>query len=319
MGLIYATAMMLCSFFSALSDFSFNFYMNKTALKVRCATLIALYDKLLTLPQHQLSNFSSGQLINFMSTDVDRIVNFVTSFHSFWSMPVNICIALYLLYREVSPLTLILMVILFQMGYAFGSGLLCAILMIPLNNYIATKIGKMSNKLMHYKDQRLKLVQEVIRSMKTVKLSNWEPFFYNKINKLREKELKYLRMRKYLDAVCVYLWASAPLLITITILTTYTLIMKEQLTAAKVFTSLALVNILIMPLNAFPWVLNSLIEANVSKKRLDKFFNLTAIPLQSIYSLTDSVDQVLVLDEANFEWANGFSVGPLSFEGKKVC
>lgn len=59
-------------------------------------------------------------------------------------MPFNIVIALYLLYREV--------------GLAFLSGLVCAILMVPLNKYVASKIGQMSVKLMTYKDQRLKLV-----------------------------------------------------------------------------------------------------------------------------------------------------------------
>ncbi|CAD5232242.1 unnamed protein product [Bursaphelenchus xylophilus] len=303
MGFLYAFLMMICSFSSAVCDFTFNFQMNKIALKVRCATLVALYDKVLTLPQNQLAHFSTGEIINFMSTDLDRIVAFVTSFHAFWSMPVNIMIALYLLYRE--------------MGLAFFSGLFCAILMIPLNNYIASKIGKMSKSLMEFKDQRLKLVQEVLRAMRIVKLSNWEPFFEKKIDQIRQNELRCLKYRKYLDAVCVYLWASAPLLITITILTTYTMIMGETLTAAKVFTSLALVNILILPLNAFPWVLNSLIEAQVSKKRMDRFFALDTMPLHCIYSLTESSDQLLVLEDARFEWNNGFAVSGINFVGNK--
>ncbi|CAD5224372.1 unnamed protein product [Bursaphelenchus okinawaensis] len=302
-GILYATLMMLCSFGSAICDFTFNFHMNKIALKVRCATLVALYDKVLTLPQNQLAHFSTGEIINFMSTDLDRIVSFVTSFHAFWSMPVNIMIALYLLYRE--------------MGLAFFSGLFCAVLMIPLNNYIASKIGNMSQSLMEFKDQRLKLVQEVLRAMRIVKLSNWEPFFEEKINKIRKEELRCLKYRKYLDAVCVYLWASAPLLITITILTTYTMIMGETLTAAKVFTSLALVNILILPLNAFPWVLNSLIEARVSKIRMDRFFALETMPLHCIYSLTESSDHLLVLEDARFEWNSGFSVSGINFVGPK--
>ena len=89
------------------------------AIKVRCATMIALYDRLLTLPQHQLSAVSSGQLINFITTDVDRIVSFITSFHAFWSMPLTFAVALYLLYREV--------------GLAFLTGLGCALILVPIN------------------------------------------------------------------------------------------------------------------------------------------------------------------------------------------
>lgn len=93
--------MLFSAFFSSLCNFNFNFYVNKVSLKVRCALLIAVYDKLLQIPSCRLSQFSSGQLINFMSTDVDRVVGFVTSFHAVWSMPMNLIIALYLLYREV--------------------------------------------------------------------------------------------------------------------------------------------------------------------------------------------------------------------------
>lgn len=78
------------------------------------------------------------------------------------------------------------------------------------------------------------MVTETIRCIRVLKLNNWEPFFEAKIKKIRTKELKYLRARKYLDAICVYLWASAPILINIAILTTYSLVLKEQLTAAKV-------------------------------------------------------------------------------------
>ena len=38
------------------------------------------------------------------------------------------------------------------------------------------------------------------------------------------------------------------------------------LSSATVFTSLALFNMMMMPLNAFPWVLNGLVEAWVSMK-----------------------------------------------------
>lgn len=93
--------MFLSAFLSSICSFNFNFYVNKVSLKVRCALLTAVYDKLLQIPMCRLSKFSTGQIINFISTDVDRIVGFFTSFHAVWSMPMNLAIALYLLYKEV--------------------------------------------------------------------------------------------------------------------------------------------------------------------------------------------------------------------------
>lgn len=44
--------------------------------------------------------------------------------------------------------------------------------------------------------------------------------------------------------------------------------MGTSLSPAQVFTTLALLNMLIFPMNAFPWVINGAIEARVSAKRL---------------------------------------------------
>lgn len=94
------------------------------------------------------------------------------------------------------------------------------------------------------------MIRETMEGIKVVKMSGWEDYFENKIKEYRADELKYLKVntfhlyrstyfsfqaRKYLDAICVYLWASAPLLIFLSIITTYTLVLHEKLTAAKVW------------------------------------------------------------------------------------
>jgi len=50
--------------------------------------------------------------------------------------------------------------------------------------------------------------------------------------------------------------------------------MGNRLTAATTYTSVALLNMLIGPLNAFPWVLNGLTEAWVSLKRVQQLINV---------------------------------------------
>lgn len=96
------------------------------------------------------------------------------------------------------------------------------------------------------------------------------------IIEMREGELKYLKGRKYLDALCVYFWATTPVLISILTFGTY-VIMGKNLTAATVFTSMALMNMLISPLNAFPWVLNGLTEAWVSLRRIQRFLDVRSL------------------------------------------
>ena len=78
-----------------------------------------------------------------MSTDTDRMVNFCASFHQFWSLPAQVGVALFLLHAQV--------------GVAFLAGLGFALLLIPVNRWLAQRIGSLSASLMAQKDARVKV------------------------------------------------------------------------------------------------------------------------------------------------------------------
>ncbi len=104
--------------------------------------------------------------------------------------------------------------------------------------------------------------------------THFTPFTFHTL--YRALELKALKGRKYLDALCVYFWATTPVLISILTFATY-VAMGNTLTAAKVFTSVALFSVLVSPLNAFPWVVNGLVEAWVSLRRVSRFLQLSEL------------------------------------------
>ena len=92
------------------------------------------------------------------------------------------------------------------------------------------------------------------------------------MNEAREGEVQALTARKYLDALCVYFWAATSLLFSLFTFGLF-VFLGHKLTAEVVFTSLALFNVLISPLNSFPWVLNGIVEAIVSVRRLQGFLS----------------------------------------------
>lgn len=61
-------------------------------------------------------------------------------------------------------------------------------------------------------------------------------------------------------------------------------LLGNPLTASTTYTSVALLNMLIGPLNAFPWVLNGLIEAWVSIKRVQEILDVF-FPFCYLYSI----------------------------------
>ncbi|NXO20870.1 MRP7 protein, partial [Cisticola juncidis] len=269
-GVLYALGLFAGSFLGALLRNQFSYEMNKTALMVRAAVISAIYRKALRVSSTSLARFTVGEIVNFMSTDTDRLVNFCHSFHELWSLPVQLAITLYLLYQQV--------------GVAFLGGVALALLLVPINKIIANRIMANNERMLKHKDTRVKLMTEFLCGIRVIKFYAWEKHFSSRTNACRAAELQKLRAIGYLDALCVYMWAALPVVVSIAIFVTYVLL-GHQLTATKVFTALALVGMLILPLNGFPWVLNAILEAKVSLDRIQQFFKLMDQDLEAYYAL----------------------------------
>lgn len=142
-GYAYAGLLLACTFLGSLSSTHFSYRINVVGLKIRAALITTIYRKTLAVSSVALSEFSLGEVVNFMSVDTDRMVDFCPSFHQLWSLPVQVGVALYLLYNQV--------------GMAFLAGLAFAVLLVPLNRWIAVKIGQLSTRMMLQKDSRVKV------------------------------------------------------------------------------------------------------------------------------------------------------------------
>uniref|UniRef100_A0A8C4HU33 ATP-binding cassette sub-family C member 10 n=1 Tax=Dicentrarchus labrax TaxID=13489 RepID=A0A8C4HU33_DICLA len=197
----------------------FVFEVSKVALSARAALVSAIYGKALQVSGSSLAGFTLGEVVNLMSTDSDRVGNFFNSFHELWSMPFRFIITLYLLYLQV--------------GVAFLGGLGVALLLVPFNKFLASRILSNNKQMLRCKDSRVKLMTEILFGIRVIKFYNWEPHFTQKVADCRKQELSHLKAIKYLDAMCVYTWAALPVVISILTFVTYVLL-GHQLTAAKV-------------------------------------------------------------------------------------
>nr|UOU03344.1 ATP-binding cassette subfamily C10 [Brachionus rubens] len=292
MGLMYALALFISSLTGSLINVHFSNLLNKFCLRVRLALISLIYRKAVVVKLNELNKFSIGQIVNYMSIDSDSIVNAFPSFHSCWSLPFQLIITLYLLYLQI--------------GLSFLVGVIFVIVMIPINKFLSDFIGKVQVKMMNFKDERVKLMTEFLDGIRVIKFCAWEKYFIKRIEKVREQELNQLKSKKYLDAGCVYFWATTPILMSVLTFSTYVWL-RNPLTPAKVFTSLALFNMLIMPLNNFPWVINGLVQSLVSIRRLEKFLNLDNLNWLQFYTYNeiDQVDKLLIdVRASDFNWNN---------------
>ncbi|KAH8269735.1 hypothetical protein KR018_008658 [Drosophila ironensis] len=262
----YALGLFGSTLLSALCATHFDWRMAMVSMKMRVGVVNAIYRK--ALEARGLKE-SKPDMLNLMSTDTDRIVNSCISFHFFWSIPFRLFTTLYLLYL--------------QLGAAFLAGVIFAALLIPINRWLAKRIGVYSSGLMTAKDARLSATTETMQGAKQIKINAWEDIFITKIRGLRQEELRFLSKRKYLDAMCVYFWATTPVLMC---LLTFgvSVLLGNPLVASTTYASVALLYMLIGPLNAFPWVLNGLIEAWVSIKRVQQLMDVPNLDYSSYYN-----------------------------------
>lgn len=67
------------------------------------------------------------------------------------------------------------------MGVTFLAGVAFTVFLIPVNKYIAGKIGSYATKMMEAKDERVSAVSETLRGIRVLKLHVWEEHFLEKV------------------------------------------------------------------------------------------------------------------------------------------
>lgn len=100
-------------------------------------------------------DFTVGEIINLMSVDCERLDDMAGYLWMFWSAPLQITIALVLLWG--------------QLGAAVLTGVTIMVLLIPLNAFLAVKSRRYQVQQMKLKDARIKLMNEVLTGMKVIK------------------------------------------------------------------------------------------------------------------------------------------------------
>ncbi|RHY24174.1 hypothetical protein DYB32_008959, partial [Aphanomyces invadans] len=283
-GLWYAAAIFVSGVVQSFSLRQYFFLCFETGLRFRSAIVTAVYQKSLVLAASARAKKSTGEITNLMSVDAQRLQEITNYLHAIWYALFQIGISSYLLYL--------------QLGVSFLAGVIVMLLIIPATAAISQYMRTLQRALMTVKDERVKVVYEVLSGIKVIKLQAWENSFTNRVMQFRSNELERLRTYIYARAASSMVFNGVPSLVTVTSFFAY-VYMGNSLDVGTALTSLALFNILRFPLFMLPNVINSLVEAQVSFKRLEEFFTMeerepvTAGPLK-VTSIS--------LQHADFEW-----------------
>lgn len=92
-------------------------------------------------------------------------------------------------------------------------GVAIMITLIPVHGFFSKKYFALEMRKMKYKDERAKLMNEILSGIKILKLYAWEPSFEEQVQKIRQKEISVLKENAYLLAAMTVVWSCTPLLV----------------------------------------------------------------------------------------------------------
>ncbi|XP_046548060.1 multidrug resistance-associated protein 1-like [Haliotis rubra] len=203
--------------------------------------------------------YSMGEMTNYMSSDTETIAYHLTHLTEVIFTPIHFIVVFYQLFNILGP--------------SAGFGLLVILLIMPINTYVAVRMQSLIEENSKQKDEKMKLLNEVLTGMKVLKLYAWEKCFGDKLNAAREKELEGLKQLLSIRAFSIFSWNAAPFVISIVMFCGFFYLNGDSiLTAKSAFAIVSLMNILRYAINQTPEVVFDLIKADVSIKRLQEFF-----------------------------------------------
>ncbi|GFN99336.1 multidrug resistance-associated protein 1 [Plakobranchus ocellatus] len=287
-GYVYASSFFVVSSIGSIM-FNQNFHIGMSlGMRIKAALIAAVYKKSLTVSNESKKETTVGEIVNLMAVDCQRMQDVTGYLWMLWSAPLQISLALYLLWGTLGVATL--------------AGLAVMLLLMPLNGLIAAKMRKFQIQQMKFKDQRIKLMTEVLNGIKVLKLYAWEPSFQEKVEEIRRQELKVLRNTAYLNACSTFFWTCAPFFVTLATFATYVLVSEDHyLDANKAFVALSLFNILRFPINLLPMLASFVVQASVSVKRIGKFLRQDDLDPTSVNYDPDS-EAAISISRGVFTW-----------------
>ncbi|CAM1502994.1 Fc.00g077700.m01.CDS01 [Cosmosporella sp. VM-42] len=291
-GAAIALAMFACAVFQTTMIHQYFQLTFVTGMHIKGGLGSAIYRKSLRLSNEGRSSKTTGDIVNYMAVDAQRLQDLTQFAQQAWSAPFQIIICMVSLYNLV--------------GWSMFAGIVVMIVMMPVQGFVARLMKNMQKVQMKNKDSRSRLINEIINNMKSIKLYAWGSAFMNKLNYVRnEQELKNLRKIGATQAFANFTWTTAPFFVSCSTFTVFVLTQDRPLTTEIVFPALALFNLLTFPLAVLPMVITAIVEASVAVGRLTSF--LVAEELQpnaiTIGPAPDALgEETVIIRNGTFSW-----------------
>ncbi|RVX14781.1 ABC transporter C family member 3 [Vitis vinifera] len=273
---------------SCLSVRHWLFRLEQIGIRIRAVLITMIYNKGLTLSCQSKQGHTTGEIINFMSVDAERIGGFSWYMHDPWILIMQVALALLILYRNLGLASVA----------AFFETVIVMLTNVPLGKWKE----KFQDKLMESKDKRMKATSEILRNMRILKLQGWEMKFLSKIMDLRKNETGWLKKYLYTLAMTTFVLLGAPTFVSVVTFGTC-MLLGIPLESGKILSSIATFRILQQPIYHLPDLISAIAQTKVSLDRIASFLCLDDLQSDVIERLPKgSSDTAIEIVDGNFSW-----------------
>ncbi|KAL0418604.1 UNVERIFIED_CONTAM: ABC transporter C family member 5 [Sesamum radiatum] len=257
-------------------------------MHVRSALTAMVYRKGLRLSSSARQSHTSGEIVNYMAVDVQRVGDYSWYLHDIWMLPLQIILALAILYKNV--------------GIASVATLIATIISIVATIPLARIQEDYQDKLMTAKDDRMRKTSECLRNMRILKLQAWEDRYRLILEEMRGVEFKYLRKALYSQAFITFIFWSSPIFVSAVTFGTC-IMLGGHLTAGSVLSALATFRILQEPLRNFPDLVSMMAQTKVSLDRITGFLHEEELQEDATIALPRGISNVAIeIKDGEFSW-----------------
>ena len=251
-GLILAGIFTLTSLVYPLICTQKNFFTELCAIRIRNSLFNLIYNKSL-----QSSNLSEELGINLLQVDVTKIYEFYWFLPYFISIPFQIGIAIYLIYKQV--------------GNAVWIAIISILIAMFSNFLLRSTCSKSIDAIMKLRDERIQQSTQLLTNIKMIKAYSWEDYFFSKLTNIQEIEVSKMKSLNILYSCNLFYFWSLPSLVVVIVFAYYTVFMGQDLNSSKAFITLTTLFLLQVPLMGIPLAGTKCLQLLVSHKRMNKF------------------------------------------------
>ncbi|KAJ6501692.1 hypothetical protein C8R47DRAFT_1193380 [Mycena vitilis] len=233
-----------------------------------------------------------GKITNLVTTDLGNITDSRDFLFLFLLIPFEIILCVIFLYMVL--------------GWSAFVGMGVMVLLFPLPGYVAKMVQTVQQQRLKKTDARVQTVTETMNVLRMIKLFGWERQMNERVAEKREEELQWLWKRQMLDLLNGTLNFFIP-----------TVIMKQDLSASKVFSSMSVFDMLRNQLHFIFWALSQAITGQVSLSRVNEFLHKTEL-LDSFAEKDSSTPDLFVPADVESEGKIGFRDASFAWSSEKT-